>query len=184
VIDAGILPHLKALLESPRKASRKEVCWLVSSNIAAGTTKQIGLLFSRGGIVKRIVHNAATDAPWETRKEAIWAVSDEEVYKKTIKMFEGFFSADDDVDNENLAPATTDEGTFSFGVSKQLRYLISFQIRTFPSTSGAPKSDFGVSVAFVGKSCFVLGCFSTVRGDGRVLNVAGAICLVPNADTC
>jgi importin subunit alpha-1 len=75
VIDAGILPHLKALLESPRKASRKEVCWLVSSNIAAGTTKQIGLLFSRGGIVKRIVHNAATDAPWETRKEAIWAVS-------------------------------------------------------------------------------------------------------------
>jgi importin subunit alpha-1 len=209
VIDAGILPHLKALLESPRKAIRKEACWLVS-NIAAGTTKQIGLLFSQGGIVKRIV-NIATDAPWETRKEALWAVSNicttgtdlqvqgliqneglaslcsilstgsdskillvaldainrvlevgekhgkeytvlmdeyegitkledlqehpnEEVYKKTIKMLERFFSADEDVDDENLAPATTAAGTFSFGVSKQL----------FPTNATlTPKFDFG-----------------------------------------
>jgi hypothetical protein len=42
----------------------------------------------------------------------------EEVYKKTIQLLERFFSADEDVDAENLAPATTDPGTFSFGVSK------------------------------------------------------------------
>jgi HEAT repeat protein len=206
VIDAGILPHLKALLESPRKAIRKEACWLVS-NIAAGTKEQIGMLFSQGGIVKRIVDNA-TNAPWETRKEALWAVSNicttgselqvqgliqneglaslcsilstgsdakillvtldaitrvlevgekhekeytvlmdeydgiskleqlqehpnEEVYKKTIKLLERFFS-DEDADDENLAPATTETGTFSFGVSKQL----------FPSNL-TPNFDFG-----------------------------------------
>lgn len=44
------------------------------SNIAAGTQDQISALVKTPGVVERLVA-FAIDADWETRKEAIWAVS-------------------------------------------------------------------------------------------------------------
>ena len=41
------------------------------------------------------------------------------VYTKTIKILEKYF-VDEECDDENLAPATTEANTFAFGVNKQL----------------------------------------------------------------
>jgi hypothetical protein len=45
----------------------------------------------------------------------------DDVYKKAIHILENYFSSEDDGEDENLAPAMTDNGNFAFGVtSKQL----------------------------------------------------------------
>jgi len=73
VIDAGIIEHLTDLLESGRKAIRKESCWL-ASNITAGTPDQIALILRRRNLLESLINNASNSA-WEVRKEAIWALS-------------------------------------------------------------------------------------------------------------
>jgi importin subunit alpha-1 len=199
VLDAGILDHLSELLDSPRRTIRKESCWL-ASNISAGTNQQISLLMHQPGVMQRLVENANQGA-WETRKEALWTLSNvcttgtdnhvmaliqceglqplaevlslknadatilcaaldaiervlevsdrhsnleygrifdeyngidyleslqehpsDSVYKKTVKIIEAYFGADEEQEDENLAPTTTDSGTFGFGISspKQL----------------------------------------------------------------
>ena len=40
VIDAGVLPHLLTLLQSPKESIKKEACWTLS-NITAGIQTQI-----------------------------------------------------------------------------------------------------------------------------------------------
>ena len=44
VIDAGVLPSLRALLNDPKKDLKKETCWTLS-NITAGTEAQIQVPF-------------------------------------------------------------------------------------------------------------------------------------------
>lgn len=73
VIDAGILDHICELLENPRKTIRKETCWL-ASNIAAGTHEQITSLMRRNDIMRKLIETGS-NASWETKKEALWAVS-------------------------------------------------------------------------------------------------------------
>lgn len=73
VIDAGVLGVAMSILNGQKKNLRKEMCWLLS-NIAAGTQKQIATLVGTKQIAEQLV-NMAVEADWETRKEAIWAVS-------------------------------------------------------------------------------------------------------------
>jgi importin subunit alpha-1 len=73
VIDAGALGAAMTTLQSSKKTLRKEMCWMLS-NIAAGTQDQISTLVKTVGVVERLVA-FAIDADWETRKEAIWAIS-------------------------------------------------------------------------------------------------------------
>mmetsp|Transcript_471 Transcript_471/g.554 ORF Transcript_471/g.554 Transcript_471/m.554 type:complete len:545 (-) Transcript_471:45-1679(-) len=73
VVDAGILGAAPQVLDSENKNVRKEMCWLIS-NITAGTQKQIGTFLKVPKLVEKVV-NYAKDAPWDIRKEAIWAVS-------------------------------------------------------------------------------------------------------------
>jgi hypothetical protein len=61
------------------------------------------------------------------------------VYKKTVKIIEAYFGADEEQEDENLAPATTDSGTFGFGISSPKQLFGA-------STDGpAPVFQFGVS---------------------------------------
>ena len=73
VIDAGILSYANRLLTYPRRAIRKEGCWLLS-NIAAGTHDQIDQLMRLNKDMLLVV-DAVRDAEWEVRKEATWVVS-------------------------------------------------------------------------------------------------------------
>ncbi|KAL3934169.1 MAG: hypothetical protein SGBAC_010054 [Bacillariaceae sp.] len=73
VIDAGILDHLCELLESGRKAIRKESCWL-ASNLTAGTQEQIAMFLKKRDLLRSVISNASNSA-WEVRKEAVWALS-------------------------------------------------------------------------------------------------------------
>lgn len=212
VLDAGILNHLSQLLGSSKRTIQKETCWL-ASNITAGTHEQIFMLMHQPGVMKQLIFNAM-EASWETRKEALWALSNicttgnekhvealvqceglrplaealslsnadatvlvacldaiervlevgelnnqdyarlfdeyngidylenlqehpsDRVYKKTVTVIESYFGGEAEED-ENLAPTTTDSGTFGFGISspKQL----------FQSDSPVPKFEFGLS---------------------------------------
>ena len=73
MIDAGVLPNLHALLRSPRKAIRKEVCWVVS-NVIAGNEAQIQAVFDAHLIppLVRLLQSASTEL--SIKKEAVWAV--------------------------------------------------------------------------------------------------------------
>lgn len=217
VIDAGILKHLSSLLESPKKAIRKESCWL-ASNIAAGTQKQISLLLSQSGIMQNLIDNAIQGS-WDIKKEALWALSNictigtdihiqaliqseglrplaealsltnadtgvllacldavervmevgernghdycrifdeyngidylenlqehpsDDVYKKTVKIIEAYFGGDDEED-ENLAPAMTDSGTFGFGIASSSKELFPVDVSSNPAPMGF---QFGMS---------------------------------------
>ena len=61
------------LLNHPRRAFRKEACWVLS-NITAGTKEQIGRVLRTRGGMQRVTEMAAT-SKWDVRKEAVWAVS-------------------------------------------------------------------------------------------------------------
>lgn len=73
VIDAGVLDVAIAILDMPNKNLRKEMCWLLS-NIAAGTPLQIDSFVRTKHLAERVVE-LATDSEWQTKKEAIWTVS-------------------------------------------------------------------------------------------------------------
>ena len=72
-LDAGVLGYVAALLSSPRKAIRKETCWLVS-NVAAGTPPQIAAVASDAALLKLVVHQLDA-GDWDVKKEATWVVS-------------------------------------------------------------------------------------------------------------
>jgi importin subunit alpha-1 len=58
-----------------QKVIKKDTCWILS-NIAAGNKNQISALFQNfesNALVAKLV-KCAFDAPWEIRKEAVWAV--------------------------------------------------------------------------------------------------------------
>lgn len=46
VLDAGVLPHLLTLLQSPKESIKKEACWTLS-NITAGIQSQIQVKLSK-----------------------------------------------------------------------------------------------------------------------------------------
>jgi len=73
VIDAGVLDVAPQVLDSPKKNIQKEMCWLLS-NITAGTQKQIGSVLRVPKLVEKMVQ-LSIQTGWETRKEAVWAVS-------------------------------------------------------------------------------------------------------------
>lgn len=73
VVDAGALGVAHDVLSMGKRNIRKEMCWLLS-NIAAGTQPQINSLIKTKFLVEKLVE-LSMDSEWQTRKEAIWAVS-------------------------------------------------------------------------------------------------------------
>ena len=73
VIDAGVLGVTLNVINGQKKTLRKEMCWLLS-NIAAGTQKQVRTLTTTTDLAAKLVA-MSVQAEWETRKEAIRAVS-------------------------------------------------------------------------------------------------------------
>jgi importin subunit alpha-1 len=75
VLRAGFLDYAMDLLDHQSKAIKKDTCWILS-NIAAGTKDQINALFQNfesNALVAKLV-KCAFDAPWDIRKEAVWAI--------------------------------------------------------------------------------------------------------------
>ena len=87
MLDAGVLPHLLTLLQSPKESIKKEACWTLS-NITAGVQGQIqvssarplrfaGLAFQ--GVIDANIFpsliNILKNGDHKTRKEAAWAVT-------------------------------------------------------------------------------------------------------------
>lgn len=77
VIDAGLIPSLRKLLETkmkPRecKEMQKEVMWTIS-NILAGTGPQIAAV-AAGGLMEYVVRALESDS-WDVKKEAVWCIS-------------------------------------------------------------------------------------------------------------
>ena len=70
-LDAGLIKQMPVLLQSPKRAIRKEACWVLS-NVAAGTQAQIQTVFKAG---LSHVNDLALNSEWEVRKEAIWVLS-------------------------------------------------------------------------------------------------------------
>ncbi|KAH3723234.1 importin subunit alpha-2 [Pelomyxa schiedti] len=74
VIDAGVLPRILPLLNSPKKSVRKETCWLLS-NIAAGTREQVRLIAVERGIFERIIELLLDSSEaMDVREEAAFVV--------------------------------------------------------------------------------------------------------------
>jgi hypothetical protein len=74
VIDSGALPAMVPLLSNPKKNIRKECCWM-ASNIAAGTTTQLGALAATPDMLGACVALLAPGTEWDVRKESAWVVS-------------------------------------------------------------------------------------------------------------
>lgn len=95
VLDAGVLPHLLTLLQSPKESIKKEACWTLS-NITAGIQSQIQVSFNSflfktnvclflyafiflqavidANIFPSLI-NILKHGDHKTRKEAAWAVT-------------------------------------------------------------------------------------------------------------
>lgn len=65
----------------------------------------------------------------------------DDVYKKTVKIIEAYFGGDDEED-ENLAPAMTDSGTFGFGIASSSKDLFPVDVSSNPAPMGF---QFGMS---------------------------------------
>jgi hypothetical protein len=75
VLRSRFLEYAMDLLDHQSKAIKKDTCWILS-NIAAGTEAQITALFRNfesNALVAKLV-KCAFDAPWDIRKEAVWAI--------------------------------------------------------------------------------------------------------------
>ena len=72
VLDAGVLPHLFMLLQSPKESIKKEACWTIS-NITAGLPAQIQAVIT-ANIFPSLI-NILRHGDHKTRKEAAWAVT-------------------------------------------------------------------------------------------------------------
>ncbi|KAH3765034.1 importin subunit alpha-5 [Pelomyxa schiedti] len=73
VVDAGVLPKLLPLLNSPDKPTRREACWLLS-NIAAGTSGQICSIAAEPGLFEQVIALTSSSESLDIRKEAAWVV--------------------------------------------------------------------------------------------------------------
>ena len=72
IINFSALRCLRALLENPRRAIRKETCWTLS-NITAGNQAQIQAVVDED-IFPTLIRLLST-AEFDIQKEAAWAVS-------------------------------------------------------------------------------------------------------------
>jgi importin subunit alpha-1 len=73
IVDNGLMPKLKEILETNgNKAIRKEVCWILS-NIAAGLAMHISIFFQIEGFVELLFNIVKTDQ-LDIRKEALWVI--------------------------------------------------------------------------------------------------------------
>lgn len=73
VIDSGILPYIKTLLEYPQNQTvLKEAC-LIVSNITAGTVQQVQAIIDMGLI--QILTEILRNSDYKTQREACWALS-------------------------------------------------------------------------------------------------------------
>jgi hypothetical protein len=73
VIDAGVLPSLRALLSDPKKDLKKETCWTLS-NITAGTEAQIQAVIDANIMPPLISSFDNTEYDLEIKKEAAMAI--------------------------------------------------------------------------------------------------------------
>lgn len=72
MLGFNILPRLRALLESSKKAIKKEACWAIS-NITAGNREQIEEVIC-AGIIPDLVRLLQT-GEFDVKREAAWAIS-------------------------------------------------------------------------------------------------------------
>ena len=71
-IEAGVLEEFHKMLDHPKKAVRKEICWSIS-NVTAGNPTQIQKCIDIG-IIANLIQHMHQDSQ-DIRKEAVWAVS-------------------------------------------------------------------------------------------------------------
>ena len=71
-IDCGVLEAFTALLDHPKKAIRKEICWSIS-NVTAGNSDQIQHCLDIG-LIDKIISIMAS-ASLDLRSEAVWCLS-------------------------------------------------------------------------------------------------------------
>jgi len=72
MINVGVMPALRQLLDSPMQVVRKEACWAIS-NISAGTPSQVQAVID-ADIVPKLVHIIHMDED-NVKKEAAWAIA-------------------------------------------------------------------------------------------------------------
>jgi len=73
ILDAGVIPRLRVLLEGNSKGIIREVCWALS-NITAGTPNQIQFIFDEPGLVIAL-RDLLHIADFAVKKEATWALA-------------------------------------------------------------------------------------------------------------
>eukprot|EP01062_Namystynia_karyoxenos_P007857 TRINITY_DN1277_c0_g1_i5.p2 TRINITY_DN1277_c0_g1~~TRINITY_DN1277_c0_g1_i5.p2 ORF type:complete len:538 (+),score=207.14 TRINITY_DN1277_c0_g1_i5:95-1708(+) len=73
VIDAGVLPVIKVLLNHPNKLIRKYCCWFISNVTVGGTEEQFQAVVDSQCMDGVIACLSAHEA--EVRKEATWAIA-------------------------------------------------------------------------------------------------------------
>lgn len=71
-IDNGVLEAFTQLLNHPKKAIRKEICWSIS-NVTAGNEAQIQRCIDIG-LIEKIIHMMA-ESPLDLKQEAVWCLS-------------------------------------------------------------------------------------------------------------
>eukprot|EP00917_Polyrhabdina_sp_WS-2016_P032739 GHVP01069781.1.p1 GENE.GHVP01069781.1~~GHVP01069781.1.p1 ORF type:complete len:393 (-),score=51.70 GHVP01069781.1:386-1564(-) len=73
VIQNGVLPVLKRLLQSKKKSVRKDSCWIIS-NITAGPPSHIARVLELN-ILEELFKIFRLDVEADVRKEAAWAIA-------------------------------------------------------------------------------------------------------------
>eukprot|EP00698_Gefionella_okellyi_P017193 TRINITY_DN4991_c0_g1_i2.p1 TRINITY_DN4991_c0_g1~~TRINITY_DN4991_c0_g1_i2.p1 ORF type:complete len:368 (-),score=103.60 TRINITY_DN4991_c0_g1_i2:1159-2262(-) len=72
MVQNGVVPALKALLEMPKASTRREAAWALS-NVTAGNKSQIQVVVNHD-VIPKLIKMVIADAP-DVAKEAAWAVS-------------------------------------------------------------------------------------------------------------
>ena len=73
VLDCGVLPALRSLLQSPMKSIRKDACWMIS-NITAGNSGQIQCVLE-SHLVLPLIEVLSEEDDVDIKKEAAWAIT-------------------------------------------------------------------------------------------------------------
>ena len=71
-IEAGALDEFHKMLDHPKRAVRKEICWSIS-NVTAGSPSQIQKCIDTG-IISTLINHMNYDTE-DIKKEAVWAIS-------------------------------------------------------------------------------------------------------------
>jgi len=72
LLNMGVLPVLKILIQNPKRNVRKESCWTIS-NITAGSTTHIQAILD-AGLLPLVVQQLSV-AEFDVKKEACWAIA-------------------------------------------------------------------------------------------------------------